>query len=63
MLSKRFPFGIYYEVEDDDVYVYAILDLRRDPLSIQTFRVREVRRASNVNGSCKDLLVGELFGP
>lgn len=35
MLSKRFPFGIYYEVEDNVVYVYAILDLRRDPLSIQ----------------------------
>ncbi len=32
MLSKRFPFGIYYEVEDDVVYVYAILDLRRNPL-------------------------------
>ena len=30
MLSKRFPFGIYYEVEDEMVYVYAILDLRRD---------------------------------
>jgi hypothetical protein len=35
MLSKRFPFGIYYEVEDDVVYVYAILDLRRDPLWIR----------------------------
>lgn len=35
MLSKRFPFGIYYEVEDDTVYVYAILDLRRDPLWIR----------------------------
>ena len=35
MLSKRFPFGIYYEVEDDAVYVYAILDLRRDPLWIR----------------------------
>ena len=34
MLSKRFPFGIYYEMEDDVVYVYAILDLRRDPLWI-----------------------------
>ena len=29
MLSKRFPFGIYYEMEDAEVYVYAILDLRR----------------------------------
>lgn len=32
MLSKRFPFGIHYELEDEVVYVYAILDLRRDPL-------------------------------
>ena len=36
MLSKRFPFGIYYEVENDVAYVYAILDLRRDPLWIRT---------------------------
>jgi len=35
MLSKRFPFGIYYEVEGDVVYVYAILDLRRDPVWIR----------------------------
>ena len=35
MLSKRFPFGIYYEVEDDVVYIYAVLDLRRDPLWIR----------------------------
>ena len=26
MLSKRFPFGIYYEMEDDVVYLYAIQD-------------------------------------
>lgn len=32
MLSKRFPFAIYYEVEADISYVYAILDMRRDPL-------------------------------
>ena len=42
MLSKRFPFGIYYEVENDAVYVYAILDLRRDPLWIRK-RLRERR--------------------
>lgn len=35
MLSKRFPFGIYYEAEADILYVYAILDLRRDPLWIR----------------------------
>lgn len=42
MLSKRFPFGIYYEVEDGVAYVYAILDLRRDPLWIGK-RLRERR--------------------
>jgi len=31
MLSKRFPFGIYYEMEGDTASVYAILDMRRDP--------------------------------
>jgi|SRR5438105_13560110 len=31
MLSRRFPFGIYYEVEGDAAFVYAILDLRREP--------------------------------
>jgi len=36
MLSKRFPFAIYYEVEDDVAYVYAILDLRRDPFWTRT---------------------------
>jgi hypothetical protein len=35
MLSKRFPFGIYYEVEADIVYVYAILDLRGNPAWIR----------------------------
>lgn len=36
MLSERFPFGLYYEVEGDAAYVYAILDLRRDPLWIRS---------------------------
>ena len=35
MLSKRFPFGIYYEVEGDTAYVYGILDMRREPLWIR----------------------------
>jgi len=36
MLSKRFPFGIYYEVAGETAYVYAILDMRRDPLWIRS---------------------------
>ena len=43
MLSKRFPFGIYYEVEDNVVYVYAVLDLRRDPLGFGDVCEREDR--------------------
>ena len=35
LLAKRFPFAIYYKVEDEAVQVYAILDCRRDPAWIR----------------------------
>lgn len=35
LLSKRFPFAIYYRVENDAVLVYAILDCRRNPAWIR----------------------------
>lgn len=31
LLSKRFPYGVYYQLSDTTVLVNAILDLRRDP--------------------------------
>jgi len=32
MLSKRFPYAIYYKLEDEELaLVYRVLDLRRDP--------------------------------
>jgi hypothetical protein len=31
MLSKRFPFAIYYKVEGQVAVVYAVLDCRRNP--------------------------------
>lgn len=34
-LSNRFPFGVYYLVEDAIIRVYAVLDLRRDPAWIR----------------------------
>jgi hypothetical protein len=34
-LSKRFPFGVYYLVENAVIRVYAVLDLRRDPAWIR----------------------------
>ena len=36
MLSNRFPFGIYYDVTEKEVHVYAVLDLRRDPFWIRS---------------------------
>ena len=34
-LSKRFPFCIYYRMDEDRVIVAAVLDARRDPLWIR----------------------------
>lgn len=31
MLAKRFPFAVYYLIENEAIDVYAILDCRRDP--------------------------------
>ena len=31
LLSKRFPFSIYYKIKDKTIYIYAILDCRKNP--------------------------------
>ncbi len=31
LLSKRFPFAIYYKIEGALIRIYAILDCRQDP--------------------------------
>jgi len=31
VLSKRFPFAIYYRIEENELRVYAVFDCRRDP--------------------------------
>lgn len=37
MLSKRFPYAIYYKIENEsEVIVYRVLDLRRDPKRIKS---------------------------
>lgn len=33
-LSKRFPFLIYYQLNEDFVEIYAVLDARQDPRKI-----------------------------
>jgi hypothetical protein len=34
MFAKRFPYAIYYEVENDFAYVVAVLPMRRNPIWI-----------------------------
>ena len=34
LLSKRFPYAVYYTVDQHQVYVWAVLDCRRNPAVI-----------------------------
>jgi plasmid stabilization system protein ParE len=36
LLSKVFPYGVFYTVDGDAISVWAIIDLRRDPAWIKT---------------------------
>lgn len=35
LLSKRFPYAIYYSMENETVFVWAVLDCRQDPERIR----------------------------
>jgi len=35
LLSRRFPYAIYYKMEGDIIIVWRVLDLRRDPTGIR----------------------------
>ena len=35
LLSKRFPYGIYYQFNGQDIIVYRALDLRKNPRKIR----------------------------
>ena len=35
LLSKRFPYAIYYRVQGDVVLVFRVLDCRRDPRQLR----------------------------
>ena len=41
-LSKRFPFAVYYSVDDEVIRVHAVLDCRRNPTWIRS-RLKENR--------------------
>jgi len=31
LLSRRFPYAVYYKIDGDTIVVWRVLDLRRDP--------------------------------
>jgi len=35
LFSKRFPYAVYYKIKNEIVKVYAVLDERQNPQSIQ----------------------------
>jgi len=35
LLSKRFPFAVYYIIEGNEIRIYAVIDCRRDPAWIR----------------------------
>jgi len=35
MLSKRFPFCVYYDVHEEEIRVWRVLDCRHDPRWIE----------------------------
>lgn len=35
LLSRRFPYSVYYQVEGDEILVYAVFDNRRNPERIR----------------------------
>lgn len=36
LLSKRFPFAVYYDIAGDEIRVWRVLDCRRDPQRIRS---------------------------
>ena len=35
LLSKRFPFAVYYKIENNVIWVYSVLDCRQKPAWIR----------------------------
>ena len=45
LLSKRFPFAVYYDLSGDEIRVWRVLDCRRDPRWIRSqLRTSRTRR-------------------
>jgi len=53
MLAQRFPFAVYYDIHEDQVWVVAVLEMRKKPAGIIT-RLRSAVNRSSVSESAAD---------
>ena len=60
MLARRFPFAIYYEIHEEQVWVVAILDMRKKPDGIIE-RLKSVVTRSRASEESADY--GSAFTP
>lgn len=51
LLAKRFPYAIYYTLEDDLASVYAVIDCRQHPKKIKERLLREKTRQLGDSGT------------
>ena len=45
LLSRRFPFAIFYKIGENTIFIHAVLDCRRNPAWIRE-RLRSVRESN-----------------
>jgi plasmid stabilization system protein ParE len=43
-MSHRFPFAIFYDLNGDVIDIYAVLDCRQDPATIDDRLTKSIRR-------------------
>jgi hypothetical protein len=36
LLSRVFPYGVFYTLDENEIVIWAVLDLRRDPWWLKT---------------------------
>jgi hypothetical protein len=41
MIARRFPFAVYYQIEEEVIQIHAVIDCRRSPVWIRKRLTRE----------------------
>lgn len=56
LLGKRFPFAVYYRVEESIIRIYAVLDCRQNPVWIRTQLVKAIADTASHPSAPEELL-------